>query len=538
MAEPVEEYDYIIVGAGSAGAIVAARLSENSGISVLLIEAGPEDRSYWSKIPLGFAKILFDDRYVWNYETEAEGQLNRRKYVLPHGKVVGGSSAINGLVFVRGLARDYDDWAAAGAAGWGYADVLPYFRKLESWPGGADEYHGGDGPTGVENARWKNPLADAFIETAGALGYPRNDDINGRTPEGAGYTPSDTRRGRRASTSESYIRPNIARPNLRILTEALVTRIEWQGKSATGVSYERGGTVRRASARREVILSAGALHTPHLLQLSGIGPAKLLQGNGISVLKDAPGVGENLQDHLQTGRTFVTSSNFTFNRAVSSGFSKLLAGMNYYLGPRNGALTIGPSLACCFVRTRPDLVDPDLLLHFLPFLPGDKGWDLSERSGFRLAMFQSRPESRGHLRLKSPDVRTAPSVVFNHLSTQTDIDTLKGGMRLAKLFSQTVPLAPLIVEELAPGPKGESDEGLMAFIRESANTAFHYCGTARMGSDAGAVLDEQLRVRGVDRLRVIDASAIPTITSANINPAVLMIGEKGADMIKAANHKN
>lgn len=432
MANQGERYDYIVVGSGSAGAIVAARLTEDPSVRVLLLEAGPEDRSYWSRIPLGFGKIIFDKRYMWwNHMTDPEPHLNGKQYPLPHGKVVGGSSSINGLVHVRGARLDYDTWRDRGADGWGYEDVLPYFKKYEWDSRGENEYHGGSGPIGVELARWKNPLADAFIAAAEANGIPRNTDFNGAEMYGTGYWDLMAWNVRRSSTSLAYIAPNRHRPNLRVLTEAFVTRIEFEGRTAVGVVYERGGEVHRARADREIILSAGALQTPQLLQVSGVGPGALLQELGIPVVHDLPGVGENLMDHVQVGRKYKTSSPHTLNKKVGSLFSQILAGINYYLGPRNG------------------------------------------------------------------------------------------------------PLKGQIIEEIEPGPRGDNDEDLLAYIRETADTGFHFCGTARMGKDDMAVVDPALRVRGVNRLRVIDASVMPTIVSGNINAAVLMIGEKGADLVKA-----
>lgn len=534
MAVETKTYDYVVIGAGSAGAIVAARLTENPNTTVLLLEAGPEDKSYWSRIPLGFAKILFNEKYMWRtHVTEPEPHLNDRSFPLPHGKLVGGSSAINGLVHVRGAPLDYDIWERQGAKGWGYQDVLPYFKKYERDIRGEGPFHGGSGPIGVEPARWKNPLADAFIAAAReSLQLPYNDDFSGESMEGAGYWDLTTWNGRRTSTSLTYIAPNRKRPNLHVLPESYVTKIEFSGREATGVRYERGGQEHVARVNKEVILSAGALQSPQLLQVSGIGPGKLLQEQGIDVVHDLPGVGENLADHMQVGRKYFTTNPHTFNKKVGGAFSQMLSGINYYMGPRNGPLTIGASLAGAFLRTREGLEAPDVHLHFLPFMPGDKGWDLSKDSGFRLGMYQCRPVSRGHVRINSADPRANPSIRFNHLAEEEDIQAILAGMKMARKVADAMP-KEYQIRELAPAEAGETDEDLLAYIRANADTAFHFCGTARMGDDEMAVVDPQLRVRGVSKLRVIDASVMPTPSSANINPAVLMIGEKGADLVKA-----
>ena len=534
MSDETSRFDYIVVGSGSAGAIVAARLSEDPDTSVLVLEAGPEDRSYWSRIPLGFAKILFNPRYMWhNHVTDPEPHLNGRSFPLPHGKLVGGSSAINGVVHVRGVPLDYDTWRDLGAEGWGYRDVLPYFIKYERDSRGAGPYHGGDGPLGIELARWQNPLADAFIAAAEAGGIPRNTDFNGAQQHGTGYWDLATWKGRRSSTSLAYIRPARSRRNLHLVTEAYVTKVEFEGRNAVGVVYERDGRLHRARANREIILSAGAIQTPQLLQLSGIGPGELLQELGIPVVHDLKGVGENLMDHVQYGRKYETSSPYTLNRQVGNPFTQVLAGMQYYLGGRRGPLTIGASLAGAYVYTREGLEAPDVQLHFLPFMPGDKGWDLARFSGFRLGMYQNRPLSRGRLRVTSPDPRDNPSIRFNHLAEEEDVRTAIAGMKLARRIAESEPLRKHVIREIEPGPDADTDEAILDYIRATADTGFHFSGTARMGTDDLAVVDPELRVHGVSGLRVIDASVMPTIPSGNINAAVLMIGEKGADMVKA-----
>jgi len=333
MAGGAPAYDYIVVGAGSAGAVVAARLTEDPKTSVLLIEAGPGDAGFFSHVPLWWAKIIAHPRCTWMHRAAPEPQLEGRRLPVPHGKVLGGSSTVNGLVWVRGLEIDYRTWEEMGARGWGYQDVLPYFKKSESWPGGTDEWHGRNGPIHVENARWKTPLGDAFISAAmDALDLPRNDDFNGPHANGAGYWPLNTRRGRRSSTAEAYLKPNRKRPNLHILTEAFVTRVEFEGREAVGVVYEQGGKVQRARVNREIVLSAGALQTPQLLQVSGIGPGDLLARHGIAVVQELKGVGENLMDHVQLARIYETDSRHTLNAKVRSYFGQFLGGVEYYVG--------------------------------------------------------------------------------------------------------------------------------------------------------------------------------------------------------------
>lgn len=535
MTSLCQDYDYVLIGGGSAGAIVAARLGEDADSRVLVLEAGPENTSYWSRVPLGFAKLLFMSKFMWlDWKTQPDESLGGAVYALPHGKLLGGSSAINGLVHVRGTPGDYDAWEKSGATGWSYESMLPYFKKSEHDSRGETEFHGGGGPFKVEPARWKNPLADAFVDTASrVLGVPRNDDFNRNRIDGAGYWDLATWNGVRTSTDVVYLGPARRKPNLEVTTEATVTRIHFDGRRAIGVTYRKDGREHRVSARRDVILAAGALHTPQLLQVSGVGPGALLQRHGIPVVHDLPGVGENLMDHVQYGAKFKTTSPHTFNKKVGSWFTQGIQGLRHYLLPRNGPLNIGASLAGAFFRTNPALPEPDIQLHFLPFMPGAKGWDLADFSGFRLGMYQGRPRSRGYARITSPNVDAQPDFVFNHLSHEADVAVAMAGMRAAMKIAAAMP-AELQIEQIEPGLY-TSDAALLQFIQQNSNTAFHFAGTARMGTDDMAVVDPTtMRVRGLEGLRVVDASVMPGEVTANTHPAVIGIAERAADLIKAS----
>lgn len=529
-----ESYDYVIVGAGSAGAIVATRLSEDPNIKVLLLEAGPDNNSYWSKIPLGFAKIIFMKKYMWwKQYSEPEPGLDNRQFPLLHGKIMGGSSSINGLVQVRCSPTDYNTWEEMGADGWRYEDVLPYFKKYEHDHRGESKYHGEGGSIGIELAQWKNPLADWFITAVEeSLGVPRNDDFNGPSLEGTGYWDLTTWKGKRSSTAACYIKPNRKRPNFTILSNAFATKIEFEGKTATGVIYQRHGKFHRVRANREVILSAGALMTPKLLQLSGIGPADLLKKYGIEVLLDLKGVGENLMNHPQCSCKYTTSSKYTFNKQVGNIFSQAWSGIKYYLGAKNSVLKVGAAMAGGFVYTKKGLIAPDIQLHLLPFMQGKKVWNLAKVSGFHLSMYQGRPVSRGHVRITSSDPNVGPQCLFNHLTAEEDINTMMAGLKMLRRVGDAM-TSKFNIKEIAPASEGDTDEGLLSYIRKNAFIAHHFAGTARMGHDDMSVVDPQLRVHGVNKLRIIDASVMPTLTSGNINAAVLMIGEKGADLVKA-----
>ncbi|MFB3046057.1 MAG: GMC family oxidoreductase [Acidiferrobacterales bacterium] len=524
------DFDYIIVGAGSAGCVLANRLSANGKHRVLLLEAGPVDRYPWIHIPIGYGKTMFNPKYNWCFYTEPDPGMNNRKVYWPRGKVLGGSSAINGLIFIRGQPQDYERWRQLGNLGWGWQDVLPYFIKSERNQRGADEFHGANGELGVSDVGEPHELADAFITAAEQAGIPRNYDFNGQTQEGVGYYQLTIWRGRRSSTAVGYLRPAYKRSNLRVETGALVARILFDGKRATGITYRQHGREHRAQAHGEVILCAGVIQSPQLLQLSGIGEAQFLKGHDISVLHHLPGVGQNLQDHLQIRVIHRCARPITTNDDMRSIFRKFKMGLKYALF-RSGPLSIGINQAGAFVCTRPDVASPDIQFHFAALSADMPGAPLHDFSGFTSSVSQLRPESRGTVMIKSRDPFDAPAMQPNYLSAEIDRETVVAGLKVARNIAASPALQSYVVDEYMPGRDAQSDDALLEFARNTGVTIFHPSGSCKMGSDPAAVVDDRLRVHGLDGLRVVDCSIMPTLVSGNTHAPVVMIAEKAADMI-------
>jgi choline dehydrogenase len=528
-----DSFDFIIVGAGSAGCVLANRLTASGRHRVLLLEAGPRNRHPWLHIPLGFGRLFTDRRYNWCYATEPQPGCHGRNVIAPRGKVLGGSSSINGLIYIRGQAEDFDHWRQLGNAGWSYTDVLPYFRKAEDNERGSDEFHGSGGPLSVSDLRDHHPLAVAYVEAAVQCGYPRNDDFNGAVQEGAGFYQTTMKKGVRASTAAGYLRQARRRPNLKVVSDALAARVLFDGRRATGVEYLVGDgndDRRRASANLEVIVASGAFNSPQLLQLSGLGPAELLKQHGIEVVADAPGVGNDLNDHLSGRIILRVKDPITLNDAVRTWAGKLWHGSHYLL-TRRGYLAIPAVSSAVFIRALPTSATPDSQCSISLFSAGTIGGELHPFPGVTGNCVLLRPESRGWVRIKSADPRAAPAINPNYLATQKDCDTIVAGTKAMRKIFKAPAMARYIAEELEPGDACDNDADLLDFIRRRGSTTYHPVGTCRMGQDPKAVVDERLRVRGFAGLRVIDASIMPAVVSGNTNAATIMIGEKGAHMV-------
>jgi choline dehydrogenase len=529
-AAEILEFDYVIVGAGSAGCVLANRLSANAKNSVLLLEAGPKDTNLWIHVPLGYGRLFKEKTVNWMYQTEPEPELEGRRVFQPRGKVLGGSSSINGLLYVRGQHEDYDRWRQRGNFGWGYDDVLPYFKKAEDQSRGEDEFHGKGGPLPVSDLGHPDALSAAFIAAAAETGLPLNRDFNGASQEGTGFFQTTTRHGRRASAAVAYLRSVRSRNNLRVETQALAQRIVFNGRRANAVEYRQAGVLKTARARKEIVISGGAFNSPQMLQLSGVGPAELLRRHGIEVVLDAPGVGHDLQDHMQVRVIMRCSRPITLNDIVNNPFRKILTGLQY-AAFRTGPLTIAAGTSGAFFKTNPRLTTPDIQIHFLPFSTDKMGERLHSFSGFTASVCQLRPESRGSLRIKSADPTAPPEIRINYLSTETDRVANVEGLKILRKILSAPALKPYVVEEVDPGAKVVSDAELLSFCRARGSTIYHPTSTCRMGNDPLAVVDQRLRVRGIEGLRIVDASVMPDLVSGNTNAAIIMIAEKASDMI-------
>jgi choline dehydrogenase len=522
--------DYVIVGAGSAGCVMAARLSEDAGTKVVLLEAGGEDTSRWIHIPLGFGKTFADPTVNWCYETEADPGVKDRRVFWPRGKVLGGSSSINGMVYIRGQKEDFDHWRQLGNRGWSFDDVLPYFKRAEHQTRGHDEYHGVGGPLCVSDIAPADAISDAFVKSAIECGIPKNDDFNGPVQEGVGYQQATTRNGRRCSTAVGYLRPAMKRANLKVIVRAAAERIIMDGTRAVGVAFRRHGTLRKVLAARAVVLCGGAINSPQLLMLSGIGPGDQLSRLGIPVRHHLPGVGQCLQDHYSASIKLKSKLPITVNDVVGSNVGRVKAGLQYLMF-RSGALALPAATAALFVRTHEGLASPDIKCAISPF-SADRWQDgLHNWSGFTLMTFQLRPASRGEIRLRTSIPEDMPSIRPNYLSAELDRRTIVSGLRLCRRILANPHLLQYVESEYLPGPEVQTDDELLDFARTMGSTVFHPTSTCRMGNDGMAVVDQALHVRGIRGLRVVDASVMPTVISGNTNAATIMIAEKAADLM-------
>jgi choline dehydrogenase len=525
-------FDYVIVGAGTAGCVLANRLSADPKISVLLLEAGGKDSWIWIHIPIGYLYTQNNPRTDWCFKTEPEPGLNGRALNYPRGRVLGGCSSINGMIYMRGQARDYDGWRQQGNRGWGWDDVLPYFKKSEDHALGADEMHGAGGEWRIEQQRLSWEILDAFRDAAAEVGIPKITDFNRGDNEGCAYFQVTQRKGVRWSTAKAFLRPALGRPNLTVLTGAQATGVLFEGRRATALRFRHHGQNKRAIAGREVLLASGAVGSPQLLQLSGVGPAALLQELGIPVVHAQDGVGANLQDHLQIRTVFKVQHTRTLNEQANSLFGRARMGLQYALF-RRGPLTMAPSQLGAFAKSDFSRATPDLEYHVQPLSLDRFGDPLHRFPAFTASVCNLRPDSRGTVRIRTREPGAAPAIAPNYLATETDRLVAAAAIRLTRRICGAKALARYEPQEFLPGAALESDEELAKAAGTIGTTIFHPVGTCKMGQESSAVVDDRLRVRGVDSLRVVDASIMPTITSGNTNAPVIMIAEKAADMIKA-----
>src|SRR5271156_5635796 len=529
--QEVIEADFVVVGAGSAGCVMATRLSEDPHTRVVLLEAGGQDDNRWIHIPLGFGKTFADPSVNWCYETEPDPGANGRRIFWPRGKVLGGSSSINGMVYIRGQHEDFDLWRQMGCGGWSATDVLPYFKRAEHQVRGPDPWHSTGGPLVVSDVADKHEIPEAFIRSCNDLGYKTNPDFNGATQDGVGYHQTTTVNGKRCSTAKGYLHPVMDRPNLRVITGALAQRITFSGKRATGIAFMQDNLPHTIRARREVILCGGAINSPQLLLLSGVGPQAQLAAHGIEVVHHAPGVGQAMQDHYSAPIKLKCRFPITVNDVMQSNLKKLRTGLEYYL-LRRGPMAAISSQVALFARTRPELATADIKMSISIFSADRPQDGLHPWSGFTIIVYQLRPESRGEIRLKSANPQDPPATIPNYLAPETDRRTITDGLMLGRRILATPHMQHYVTEEFLPGPPVVTDAQMLEHARNCGGTVFHPTSTCKMGIDTMAVVDPELRVIGIDALRVVDASVMPTVVSGNTNAATIMIAEKAADLVR------